>query len=447
MASQIGLSTISGYDVASMIVICEPLCQGISHEKVNSGFIYGLSLAFPGEKIRFYADATHIEAIKKILAHDNVSVDHIEYRTIHFLQLPSFLAIVAYAIVFSRLFAETIKLGANKVFFLSFSPETLYAIKKLKNGTNFAHLKFTFVLHGAFESIANDLPLSRVIALPRNSIPHSAKHSLFEKLRRTKFTNIPKIILSKIVEKLPKFPLPQQIAKFLTVKKMMEWNHTDDYKYIALSPHVTKNAEKYLNLEIFNFYTVILPTVFIDFAEPTNNEYAKFAIFGYGDSLVLHNLAYALTQKFLSKPYEIRVIGMDDRGIGGFVNVTCTGRGKRLNRDEMERQAKDIDVFLILYDKNKYRLSCSGSILESLSMVKPILHFDNECINQFNKVERPIGFCCNTFDEYVNKLAEIIENYDTFRPVFHNLRENILKQREECSIEKSVPQLKRSFSW
>ena len=57
-----------------MIVVCDLLCKSMSHEKVNSGFIYGLSLAFPGEAIRFYADATHIEAIKKMSITDGLKI-------------------------------------------------------------------------------------------------------------------------------------------------------------------------------------------------------------------------------------------------------------------------------------------------------------------------------------------------------------------------------------
>ena len=45
-----------------MIVVCDLLCKSMSHEKVNSSFIYLLSLAFPDDVISFYVDATHIDA-------------------------------------------------------------------------------------------------------------------------------------------------------------------------------------------------------------------------------------------------------------------------------------------------------------------------------------------------------------------------------------------------
>ena len=227
----------------------------------------------------------------------------------------------------------------------------------------------------------------------------------------------------------------------------MAWKHTPSYRYIALSPHITRNAARYIDIQQYDFYTIILPTNFVVPTEAPINAHVKFAIFGYGDSLVLHNIAYLLTQRQIAKPWEIRVIGMDNRGTEGFVSVTCTSGGKRLERDEMELHAKDIDAFLILHDKTKYRLSCSGSILETLSMCKPIIHFDNDCINEFNKVEKPIGFRCYTLDEYINKLVDIIENYDLYQSTFADFRKNIFKVRGECAINKSMPKIMESFTW
>lgn len=228
---------------------------------------------------------------------------------------------------------------------------------------------------------------------------------------------------------------------------MLLWKHSVDYKYICLSPHIIKNAERYIDTKKLNMHTVVLPTFF---AEPTpqpNNEYVKFAIFGYGNPLMLHNILVQLSQKKIKQPYEIHIIGMDNKGTDDFSNVTCPSPGKKLNRSEMEKYAKDIDVFLILYDISRYRLSCTGSILESLSYTKPILHFNNDCINAFNKHEYPIGICCNSLDEFVCKMEDIIENYEAYIPEFQKFRKNILKLRNECSIENSLTQLRDSFTW
>jgi hypothetical protein len=111
-----------------MIVICDLLCKGMSHEKVNSGFLYGLRLAFPEEKIVFYADATHIASIKSILHHDQIAIDQIEYRPTHIRQHSSLFDVAGFYFGLKKLFTEIIGLGADKVFFLSFNTEALYAI-------------------------------------------------------------------------------------------------------------------------------------------------------------------------------------------------------------------------------------------------------------------------------------------------------------------------------
>ncbi|MGB3907668.1 MAG: hypothetical protein WBL02_09780, partial [Methanomethylovorans sp.] len=75
------------------------------------------------------------------------------------------------------------------------------------------------------------------------------------------------------------------------------------------------------------------------------------------------------------------------------------------------------------------------------------LHFDNDCINTFNMPDGPIGICCDSLEEFVCKMEDIIENYEAYRLEFQNFRKNILKLRKECAIENSVATIKESFTW
>ncbi len=426
-----------------MIIVCEPIARGSTHEKVNSGFIYGLRLAYPQEAIRFYADIKHIEAIKNILDHDKIIIGNIEYIPTKFRNLYSIRGMLKYYSPFSKILSDAIEAKVDKIFFFSFNPAILYAIKKLKKKAKFREMKFTFVLHGSFDTVANDKtdPISLPIQKMKNQTDIAYKLRIIGK---AKIAELPKVITPFINHFMPW----QLISKKLfTDRKMILWNHSADYRYIALSPHIIENAGKYLNVKELNMYTVILPTVFRQPSRQPDNEYAKFAIFGYGNPLVLHNIVVQLSQKKLKNHYEIRIIGMDNRGTSEFPNITCPSPGKRLDRTEMEKYAEDIDAFLILYDKTRYRLSCTGSILESLSYTKPILHFDNDCINAFNRNDNPIGIRCNSLDEFVSKMEEIIENYESYHLDFQNFRKNILKLRNECAIENSVTTLKESFTW
>ncbi|SFM89182.1 hypothetical protein [Methanolobus profundi] len=428
-----------------MIIICEPIARGSTHEKVNSGFIYGLHLAYPQETIRFYADITHIEAIKNILDHDAIIIDNIEYIPVKFRNLYSIRGIVKYYSPFDRILKDAIEVKVNKIFFFSFNPVILYALKQLKRKSDYHEMKFTFVLHGSFDTVANENDKPDPLSLPIKKIKNQndIKYKL-RILRHVKIAELPHVFASFFNKFMP---WQLMLKKVFTDRKMMLWKHSADYRYIALSTHIIENAARYLNVKEMNMYTVILPTVFRQPSKQPENEYVKFAIFGYGNPLILHNILVKLSQKNLKNNYEIRIIGMDNRGTSEFLNVTCPSPGKRLDRNEMEKYAEDIDAFLILYDKTRYRLSCTGSILESLSYTKPILHFDNDCINAFNRNENPIGIRCSSLDEFVCKMENIIENYDSYQPEFQKFRNNILKLRNECTIENSLITLKESFTW
>jgi hypothetical protein len=282
--------------------------------------------------------------------------------------------------------------------------------------------------------------------LPLSTLPVSAKKNLAKKLRKVGLKNLPKIVFRKVTQ-ITFDALAPRNDGFLSVKNLMSIWHADDYRYIALSPHVPSNAKKYLDTEAIKIFSVVLPTNFVKAKPFSKNSYVKFATFGFGDSLVMYNVANMLSQRRISRPYEIRIIGMDGRGTESFPNVTAISDGRQLERHHMEFLAEDIDAFLILYDKSRYRLTCSGSILESLSLVKPVIHFDNDCINYFNKEALPIGYKCNNLVEYIDKLVDIIENYDSYHNQFESFRRNIEILRKECSASAYAPQLRVSFSW
>ncbi len=432
-----------------MVIFCEPQVKGLSHEKVNSGFIYGLSLAYPDENIRFYADITHIDAIKNILNIDNIVINNIEYVPIRFHDLYSIKGMLTYYFLFKRIFSEVLESGTNKIFFLSITPTILYVIKKLKHKHEYKEMKFTFVLHGSFDNVANEYDKPVGIDLPikkmKNRFFVQFKYTI-QMLRQMRPIDAFKTLVSNFIGRVV-IPWHLTSKRIFTDRKMLLWKHSTDYRYIALSPHIIKNAEKYIDVKKLNMYTVILPTVFKEPSAQPDNEYVKFAIFGYGNPLALHNILTLLSQKDLRHPYEIRIIGMDNRGTSEFPNVTSPSPGKRLDRSEMEKYAEDIDMFLILYDRTRYRLSCTGSILESLSYTKPILHFDNDCIDAFNRPDNLIGIRCNSLNAFVYQMEDIIENYGSYRIEFQNFRKNILKLRNECAIENSVSILKESFTW
>lgn len=425
-----------------MIHICDLICKEMSHEKVNSGFIYGLRLAFPDEKITFYADITHINAIDEILKHDDINISNLDYHPVKISSQSNLLYYPKCYFLIKNIFKIVRSSGDNKIFFLSFNNVILHIIKKLKLHSLFADFKFALVLHGDFEQIAGTVNDSGVITVPTSS--------LTERLKRYPLSSWPEKLIRLVLRRLLGMyqnKVTSLYSKFLTLKELLFLHHSIDYKYIALSTHIVDNARKQLEVEKLNIHVVTMPTVFRPTEKIERSLYPKFAIFGYGNSIISHQVMTKLSKLNLSEPYEIRNIGMNNSGMEGFTNVTLTSSGNRLTRSEMEAHARDVDIFLIFHPSNTYSLSCSASIFEALSYEKPILHFNNDCINTYNTKEMPIGFSANTIEEYVDNMASIIKNYDEFLSDRNLFISNIRKLRNIYSIEKSKEDISKVYRW
>jgi len=442
-----------------MIFICEPQCKTIDHEQVNSGFIYGLHLAYPEEKILFFAHTRHFEAIKNVLKNGKVPIDNIEHIPTNFVDEHKFYSIggiISYYFTFKKIFNKILSLNTNKIFFLSNNPVILYTIKKLKQETRFKNISCTFVLHGELEDIANANYKARRAPKIKYSQDSNFKIKLIKLFNNPKKEILKKVLLfitRRTIEKIkrPFLKVYSQYSlifkKIFRVKKMMMWQHSNHYHYIALSPHIVKNAKKYLDIDYLNFYTIIMPTIFTKPLPPADNQFIKFAVFGYGDSVQMYKMLTLLNKKKIPRPYEIRIISMDNKGTQEFPNITDIGQGKVLSRKDMEKALPDIDVFINLYDENRHRFGCSASIFEAFAYLKPVLHLSNDGYNYFNKPEKPIGFHTENLNEYVEKMCDMIENYPLYKNKLRMFRENMLKYREGYAIENNLSELRRTFTF
>ena len=432
-----------------MIIVCEPQCKKFSHEQVNSGFIYGLRLAYPQEKIIFFADTDHFAAIKNILEKNKVRLGDFEHVPISFNADRSydFGGIVRYYLLFKKIFSRTVDLQADKIFFLSSSPVIIYTIKKLKQLDRFKDISCAFVLHGAFEDIANK-------DYRKPSVPATVGGAGLDlKSKLAKLWREPKKGLSFSVRKIT-WPFLWLYTKYseifqkrLRIKKMMLWRHSDHYHYIALSQHIVDNAREHIDTDHLNFYTVIMPTIFPEPLPQADNRFMKFAVFGYGDAAQMHDMLVMLNKEPPTKPYEIRIISMDNRGTQGFPNVRCLSDGKILSREEMEAAVPDIDVFINLYPRDRHRFGCSASIFEAFAYLKPVLYLSNDGYNYFNRPNRPIGFRTENMAEFVAKMRDMIENYPSYKSQLAAFRDNMLIGRSEYAIKNNLDNLRASFTF
>jgi hypothetical protein len=435
-----------------MIIVCEPQCKGISHVEVNSGFLYGLSLAFPGDTIVFFAHLSHYRDISQSLKDKDVTLKNLRHIPINFNadNMFSIYGIISYCFLIQRIFDKTLSSESNTILFLSTSPIILYVLKQLKRIKKYSNICCTFVLHGELEDIANityQSPYIPTLSSANNQITLSIEDIISKLIRH--LDKIPLFLYERISKpfKLLNVRYSLLFRRYIRTKNMMMWRHSDQYKYISLSPHVTANAKKYLDTAYLNFCTITMPIVFNKLKTPPTNKYIKFAVFGYGDSSQMQKLLTLLSNKKITKPYVIKIISMDSRGTEGFPNIQIVGKGKVLTREQMETAAEDVDVFLNLYDDTRHNLGCSLSIFEALSHVKPVLHLSNPGYNYFNKPSKPIGYKVKTLSEFVDKLCDMIENYAKYRMHFNKIRKNIILYRNQYNVQTHLSQLINSITY
>lgn len=429
-----------------MIFVCEPTCRGSDHERVNSGFAAALARANPEQAVRLYAERGHCRAVEDSLFRDNVRVGNLQFET---WSLPRFAGRASqpgYLRMFRQVFGDAVQEGVDKIYVLSFDLEALWAIKQLKRRANFRHLKFALVVHGLFESIVDGDGLGK-IAYPIRELPH---RSLVSKLGRASPRELPGMLSRGLRAAAMRLPVVR--SRFgpsgWVLRDLIEMDHSSDFRYVLLAPHATRNAARYLAPPRFDLFTVTMPVHLMPPSPAPQNDHAKIAVYGNADALAIHNIGRALETKRPRARYEIRIIGGNHFGAEGLSNMTRVGRwGTKLTRQEMEASARDIDVFLILNDRTKYRVTCSGVLFEALSLMKPMIYFESECFNQFDTEETPIGVRCHSFEQCVDTLIEFIDTHAEQQPRLERFRQGILRRREALSCEESAVAVKRSFEW
>ena len=141
-----------------MILVCEPQCKGISHENVNSGFIYGLLFAYPKEKVVFFADKSHFKEVKNILKSKKVNIHRLRLIPIKFNSRRSFSlsGIINYYLLFNKIFNKTFVYKSKKVFFLSTNPIILLLSPRYSRGLEI-FLRISSSILEVTSSFFNDL--------------------------------------------------------------------------------------------------------------------------------------------------------------------------------------------------------------------------------------------------------------------------------------------------
>jgi hypothetical protein len=305
----------------------------------------------------------------------------------------------------------------------------------------------SFVVHGLAEALIETDVAASKIRFPLQTLP---SRSMGRRLSRASPNEWPQMLWRGIRLSIMKINFVRKALgiKNADVRAVMEADHSIDYHYIFLSPHAARNAKVNLPIARCEAFSVTMPVKLREPRPPARNEFAKFAAYGNADALALHNIASAVHARRPRARYEIRLISGNHFSVDGIPNTTCVGKwGQKIDVEEMETQAEDIDIILMLFDENCYRVTCSGVLFEALSLIKPIMHFQNECVDEFNTARTPIGVRCTSFEDYIDRMVDIIENYDDRQKDLARYRNGILMQREALLAQNAEAAMRKSFEW
>ncbi len=427
-----------------MIAVCDLCCSNKSHETPNLGFLYGLCLAFPDKEITFFSDYSLWKNLQYNAVEKNIDLKNISHHSIIINPNETILAYFWNLFVIPYIFFLFKKKKITAVLFLATNSFQNYIIKYISQCKIFSALRYAIVLHGALDSLTETF--AHDTSPTHNLCTYEPKKALWNRL----FDEPSKIFIKvyrKFIYKISNTLklVNRKLTPAINFKKSLLYKQDKNINYIILSRHIIKALPQYIDISQLKIFPIPMPAVFTSPLPSTKNTYLKIAIFGYGNTSVLYTLNKALSLCNITKNYEIRIIGMDARGTSEFPHVTQPIKGV-LSRSEMESMLIDIDMFLILYEKHRYTLSCSASIIEAHSYCKPILYLDNPCIDFFNHEDRPIGISCPDIEVMASTFTEIVNNYDIFKNKLEHFRHNIIIQREEIDIKKYASSLKDILS-
>tara|TARA_Y100000385_G_scaffold296_1_gene339 strand:- start:1180 stop:2403 length:1224 start_codon:yes stop_codon:yes gene_type:complete len=407
-----------------MIVVCEPTCLSFSHEKINEGFLYVINKLHPSDDILFLAHNSHYEILKKSLKKNDVDISRIKFENIKITTNSSL------SLIYTLLLINKLKrLSAKKIFFFSTPKFLLFCLKYIIS----IDVKKYFVLHSELEELKDLVEIEEEY--------YDVPKDIYTKIKRLNLSTIQK----KLSHLFNYFDPIKYILSKHSFNKLILDKKDDNYNFIVISKHIIINLKNKLEMASCNLDFIHYPQLTYKIDKVFNNNYPKFAIFGYGDSKMHYNLNLLLKELNIQLPFEIRIIGMDNRATSSFPWITFPSNGKTLSRTEMEALLKDIDFNLILYTKDRYSLSCSASIIEAISYEQPIIHLENPCISYYNKNES-IGYKCTNLLSMAKKIEEIVLNYNQELNNIKRFKINLAASRNSLSPDNNLKRFSKVFN-
>lgn len=379
-----------------MIAVIETTMSDVSHEAFNAGMLYQLHKVYPDEKIVYFCEKVQGKCVKRILDAHNCE-DYIKYVYIKQIYLKySRQEIEGNKIEYINIFKQCTK--AKFVVILSLEAVNSGLLKNLIK--RFQNIKFGICIHGYIEDI-----------LPQNAARFEINYKIFKAVREYEQK---KKALEYFKENL------NEMAGFSNCNIIL---YSDMYKKYenCMTPQL------YRNIRVLN-----LPYAFTyNKKDPEKSERFRIGIMPSSaaakDKNCIKVIKYLGENKHrIREPYSFIIFNYD---IGKYENVEYIWRPGRMRKD-IEQFMELCDWIMIPYDENKYILSSSGVLFDSIEAERPFFALGSPSFLKAVKAG------CGIQEKSVAELGErIIQQINERNSDFEKYRKNIKKYKKQMEIE------------
>lgn len=352
-----------------MILIYEPVCFGTEHAMFNTGIIQSALLLANDGCVAFLAEATHLAAVQDCIP--STLTNQVNWIPIPLMQR-QVRGLIQRTPHEWRLFSYVWEITKTA------SIEGIIATSVTEAGL--LAIKFRLAI------VKSPIPVAVIFHSILPQFFSSAKRRSL--LQRFNSDNLRFIVLGQYIHKLTLEILP-------TIKQHL--------RYIA-HPYPFEDAPQ-LNGRIsnqngspcFGFLGVGnrekgFPT-FLKLIESTINDIhrPKFKLIGkvnHDCTEVFENFNKKMLQHF---------------SIGSEQNV-------RLSTEEYREQLNMLDYVVLPYEKEHYKLTCSGAALDSLFAIKPIVGLNTSHLSELFDIVGDIGYLCDSPEELLETIRTLTAN-------------------------------------
>jgi hypothetical protein len=464
-----------------VIVIFEPICRDISHERVNGGFILGVRAAFPQERILFCGEAGHIACLRELFALEQVEIDGIFFKAVNIDEWDGLGSVLSNLRIVRRVFEMALKHGATRVLFTAVSPSVMVAVNRLKNGRKYRDLKCIYVMHGILESVGTKTGgfsagkgrepreivrasmetektglLARVMA-KLGSVGAWRLTLYIVSLVGTMFWKLVFGTVRKFADELYAVTVDRWVnTRLLNFKLLFERLDSSWCMVIVLAPHVFENLKRMITVGEVRIAVVTMPYLFsgdvknavtLNSQQKEKDRMTRFGLVGKGHPGRLRELADCLLEVQPHGRFEIAAYTMNNSGFDRYPIIRTFGAGVRVPRETIKEEAPSVDYLIYLYDETEYNLSCSASFFEVFSNVIPFLALPCECIDYFNTAKFAIGYKCRGIKEMASLMRKIIDEPENSRAEREIFCGNIRRIRAVLDITENPIALREALKW